>query len=341
MSHSSPSSSTPGSSTPASHSARSTGASTSPAELSAKRLHGLALEAFRVGNRGRLSLCDVFRVLGETRLYLDLGYPSLSAYADACFQLRRSEAFEYVRVARALVKLTGLRDAFGRGQIGWSALKAVTRVATAESQSSWIEFSREHGIERTLAEARDALRRGRDAPRDGAFGLPNLDQKLVLRFPRSDMAKVRGWLEKVCATVATATGAEYVSLEQAVLFLCEKEETASPAASSPEGPAPASASGATTHRAQVVYQRCPDCTSARMPTRDGFVEVDAAEVERYEGSAGSGGSSRLDLDALAQGLIRLGIPAKRSKQMIAAAVASFSRWAQTEASVLQRALGSA
>ena len=33
------------------------------------------------------------------------------------FQLRRAEAFEYVRVARSLVELTELREAFGRGRI--------------------------------------------------------------------------------------------------------------------------------------------------------------------------------------------------------------------------------
>ena len=67
--------------------------------LSAEGLHELAVQAFRVGNRGRLSLCEALRVLSETRLYLDLGFPGLAAYADTFFQLRRAETFEYVRVA--------------------------------------------------------------------------------------------------------------------------------------------------------------------------------------------------------------------------------------------------
>jgi hypothetical protein len=52
-----------------------------------------------------------------------------------------------------------LREAFGQGRIGWSALKVITRVTFVDSQTSWIDFAREHGVERTLAEARDALRR--------------------------------------------------------------------------------------------------------------------------------------------------------------------------------------
>ena len=41
---------------------------------------------------------EALRVLGETRLYFDLGFPSLPAYADSFFQLRRSETHEHVRV---------------------------------------------------------------------------------------------------------------------------------------------------------------------------------------------------------------------------------------------------
>jgi len=127
----------------------------SPVKLSAKGLHELAVQAFRTGNRGRLSLCEALRVLDETRLFIDLGFPGLVAYADAYFQLRRSETFEHVRVAKAMMRLAQLREAFGQGRIGWSVLKAISR---------------------------DALRSRRDTPRDSSYGLPNLDQKLVLRF---------------------------------------------------------------------------------------------------------------------------------------------------------------
>ena len=252
----------------------------SPVGLSAQGLHELAVQAFRTGNRGRLSLCEALRVLSRTRLFYDLGFPSLAAYADAFFQLRRAETFEYVRVSKALGDLTDLREAFGQGRIGWSALKVITRVASIGSQDSWIDFARRNGVERTLAEARDALRSRRDTPRDASFGLPNLDQKLVLRFSRSDMEKVRKWLEGACATVAENTGAEETSLEQAILFLCEQGVIACASGSVGVGAGQSA-------RAQIVYQSCPDCRRARMGTRDGFVEVAPEEVDRYSGSAES------------------------------------------------------
>jgi hypothetical protein len=114
--------------------AGSVGALPAPTAVSANSLHELAVRAFRVGNRGRLSLCEALRVLAETRLYIELGFPGVTAYADAFFQLRRAETFEHIRVARRLLDLTELREAFGHGRIGWSALKAVTRVASVDSR---------------------------------------------------------------------------------------------------------------------------------------------------------------------------------------------------------------
>ncbi len=182
---------------------RSSAAAQAPVRLSAQRLHELAVQAFRTGNRGRLSLCEALRVLHETRLFFDLGFPSLAAYAGVFFQLRRAETFEHVRVAKALIDLTELREAFGQGRLGWTTLKSITRVASVDSQADWLDFVRQNGVERTLAEAKDALRSRRDTPREGSFGLPNLDQKLVLRFSRSDMEKVRIWLEAGCGSVGS------------------------------------------------------------------------------------------------------------------------------------------
>ncbi len=269
----------PGTSAPA-----PVGAAPGPVALSAEGLHGLALEAFRIGNRGRLSLCEALRALAESGLHVELGFPSLPAYADTFFQLRRAEAFEYVRVARSLTQLTELRGAFAEGQIGWSAVKAITRVATVDAQGRWIDFARESGVEATLAEARDAHRAGRHTPRDSTYGLPNLDQKLVLRLPRSDMEKVRSWLERVALSAAEKTGADEVSVEQALLFLCELAAQSTVAGRDVEDDGSAKPRQAAP-RAQVVYQACHECRRARVGTREGFVEVTREELERYEGSA--------------------------------------------------------
>ncbi len=254
-----------------------------PSPWSAEGLHRLAVEAHRTGNRGRLALCGALRALGDTRLHLELGFPSLAAYAERHFQLSRAETYEHVRVAERLDELTELRDAFADGLIGWTALKAVCRVASAGTQRAWLDRAREAGSERTALAVREARRKGRDEPPDDSYGLPNLDEKLVLRFPRSDMERLRLWLDGIRAMIADRTGSDDVSLEQAVLFLAERDrldrrdgccETAR-----------ATRQGDSAHDTQIVYQRCPDCRRSRVRTRDGFVEVDPEEIERHEGCA--------------------------------------------------------
>lgn len=98
-------------------------------DLSATRIHDIAVESFRMGNHGHLALCCALRVIDDHRLYFELGYPNVAAYAGAQFDMQRSEAYEALRVARALDALKAVRDAFAEGHVGWSKVKAITRIA--------------------------------------------------------------------------------------------------------------------------------------------------------------------------------------------------------------------
>ena len=86
-------------------------------QIAPRVLHGLALKALRVGNRGRLALCETLLKLFESRGHVELGFSSIAGYAEAHLHLRRAECFEHLRVARALIDLETLRQAFARGRI--------------------------------------------------------------------------------------------------------------------------------------------------------------------------------------------------------------------------------
>jgi hypothetical protein len=248
--------------------------------LSAARLHELALEAFRVGNRGRLTLCGVLRVLAESRQYYELGHPSVEAYAEAHFQLRRSETREHIRVDRALQDLARLRDAFAAGELGWSVVKAITRVATPEAEEAWLEFARGRRVDEITAEVRDAKRNSRSAPCRDRWGLPNLDESLHMRLSRTDMEKVRRGLGRAAREITERTGQQEVSLEDALVYAVERllPEPLDRDANAARG---STASGSYA----VLYRTCPDCHRAAMATAAGWVEVDREEVLRVEGDA--------------------------------------------------------
>jgi hypothetical protein len=247
-------------------------------QLSPPRLHELALESFRVGNRGRLTLCQVLRVLADSRQYHELGSPSIEAYARKHFQLRRTETLEHVRVARALDGLPRLREAFAEGRVRWTVVKEISRVATAETEEAWLAEVASRRLEEVLAEVRDARKKGRAAPRADRFGLPNLNERLVVEFPLAEMEKLRLALGCVARQLAERTGQAEVTPAECLLYLAERElaRDAQRQAAEAKGAAPVYA---------VLYQQCPTCERAAMATSSGPVEVEREVVERVKGDA--------------------------------------------------------
>lgn len=56
-------------------------------------------------------------------------------------------AREYLRVGRALGDLPKIRDAFGKGALSYSKVRALTRTATAETEEMLVEIARHTTLE--------------------------------------------------------------------------------------------------------------------------------------------------------------------------------------------------
>ena len=118
--------------------------------LSAEELHAKALAANSVTNRGRLTLIQLLRIIKESRLHHELGFPSIAAYADRHFGYRKTLTYESIRVAEALDHLPRCLEAFGEGRLGWSGLREITRVATSASEAEWLDFAARHTVSRLV-----------------------------------------------------------------------------------------------------------------------------------------------------------------------------------------------
>jgi len=82
-------------------------------------------------------------------------------------------AHERVRVARAPQGLPLLVEAFGAGQLSWTQVRAVTRVATGADEASWVELARSATgaqLESLVRGAPGTAHRGR-RDRSGAGGV--------------------------------------------------------------------------------------------------------------------------------------------------------------------------
>ncbi|HHN74063.1 MAG TPA: HNH endonuclease, partial [Acidobacteria bacterium] len=246
--------------------------------LSAEQLHLHALEAHRVGNRGRLALAQALRIFQDSRDFFDLGFPSVAAYADKTFGFRRSETYALIKVARALDGLPRCLEAFVAGEICWSALRAIAEVATADTEEQWLRLAAEGTAEQLRREARDARNRGRDRPRQRGYGLPALGRRVVLQMTASQYEKFRKVMQLYGEQVAEKSGGQEVGFEDAMLLLCEQVL----AARAGRADAP-DVSDAASYA--LVYQVCPECRRAGVHTPEGLVEVDESEVQRVEGAA--------------------------------------------------------
>jgi hypothetical protein len=135
-------------------------------------LHEILVKSFALGNRSHLRFLLALLALEETRQYLLLGYSSIRQYAERNFGLGHTQTSELLRVARKLEALPESLSAFTGGKVSFSALKALTRIASPATEKAWLELASECSVRRLELEVADAIEKGRALPRDKNSGLP-------------------------------------------------------------------------------------------------------------------------------------------------------------------------
>jgi hypothetical protein len=95
-------------------------------------------------------------------VHVHLGYSSFSEYIERMFGYQPRSLQERLRVAEALEGLPAFARALSSGELSWSAVRELTRVAVCETEQEWLEFARGKTI-RQLAQVL-ASRRSGDTP---------------------------------------------------------------------------------------------------------------------------------------------------------------------------------
>jgi hypothetical protein len=266
---------------------RSESGSIVPQTISAEELHTLLLRCHRLGARARLRLIGALLALSRSQLYVTLGFSSIRQYAARHFGYSKAQTYESIRVAEIIDGLPQLRRAFANGEISWSVLRELTRIAGPESEETWLRFA---AHPRTLKEIRvevaDALRNGRKLPRDNGYGLPRLKVQFSVELEPEQHELLARALDVIAEGMASRLGRKggvkpgeaLVHLAQAVLEDGVPGDTGSP--SEADEPREGEPSIFT-----ILYRTCPDCRVSHVATEDGFVEVDPSVVARVEGDA--------------------------------------------------------
>jgi hypothetical protein len=102
-------------------------------------------------------------------------------------------------------------------------VKRIARVAVEETEEQWIDFAEKHSGAELEAEVKDALAKGRNAPREGRYGIPNLKVDFRVELPLSEREIVRKALDKVREEVGESLGGEEgVRNREVLLYLCQR-----------------------------------------------------------------------------------------------------------------------
>ena len=99
-------------------------------------------------------------------VHAHLGYASLSEYAERLFGYAPKQTGERLRVAEALEELPAMREALRQGQLCWSVVRELSRVATTKTEPEWLAVA--EGKTARDVEAMVAGRRPGDGPDDPA-----------------------------------------------------------------------------------------------------------------------------------------------------------------------------
>jgi hypothetical protein len=77
-------------------------------------------------------------VCAQLGAHRELGYGGLVEYVCCTLRCEAHAAKERIRVAKALVALPCIFDALAKGELSWSAVRELTRVAIAETEQEWL-----------------------------------------------------------------------------------------------------------------------------------------------------------------------------------------------------------
>ncbi|HEX3474212.1 MAG TPA: HNH endonuclease signature motif containing protein [Kofleriaceae bacterium] len=205
-------------------------------------------------HRASLDAAEAFDLLRAEQLKLHIlhGFATMYEYLERVLGYGPHAARERMRVARMLARLPRTTAALARGELTYSAVRELTRVATAETEASWLaaaEGKAVNEIERLVAGHQPG-----DEPEDPTH--PDLRPRVVrIELPPEVYALWR----QARSVIATERGAE-ISDADFVESLCRG--VISPGTGA-EGPC---------H--QIAYQQCPEC---RRATQNGAGrEIDVA-----------------------------------------------------------------
>jgi 5-methylcytosine-specific restriction endonuclease McrA len=258
-------------------------------DLPAAAVDASLRQALGVCDRARECAVLWFAEIQRRDLFRALGFASLEIYAVEALGFSPNRYWQFKRLADDLDRLPVLREAVATGELGWTKAQQVARVATPETQATWVMKAAVTGRRELEREVRDLRRRksgmgqaGRDKsvagqPESARSGSPTplfaepvlapthpLPATITLRGDGLQVARFEALLEKAHKLDLIPAGTDRL---EAVLAALESLVTGQAGAAATHGPA-----------TQIVIHQCPDCGAAAAVTHRGELPLAPAQV---------------------------------------------------------------
>ncbi|MEJ7734914.1 MAG: HNH endonuclease signature motif containing protein [Polyangiaceae bacterium] len=185
------------------------------------------------------------------------GYASLAELSERVLGLNARRTEERLRVGRALGDLRLLDGALAAGELPWSAVRELTRVATRETEQAWLEWAKGRRVRQI--EAAVAARKPGDGPRDRSDP-SRIKHRLLFEVRGETMALFRDMQSAVRADLGSDVDDDTLLYEIARRVLGGPDD-----------------GGRASY--QVAVSRCDECGHSRIDAAGTSHPVDEAVVE--------------------------------------------------------------
>jgi len=166
--------------------------SPSPAEL-----HRQFQLAASFANRNAYRLLLLIRQMDACAGHEAYGCKTLAEYLELVCGITRIAARERIRVAFALLHLPGIARAFEAGELSYSKVRAVVRVASEATDAEWLEAAKEHTAEEL--ETMVARSTPDDTGRHRVYtrAISRLVTRMVIELPADEMEVLQRALDRI------------------------------------------------------------------------------------------------------------------------------------------------
>jgi len=173
--------------------------------------------ALRGGEVFHRALAFYLHELRQRRLFQAFGFSDVVDYAEQRLGMKKSKAYELLATGRSLAELPRLDQAFAEGRLGWSKVRRIARIATADTEQAWIERARgaSHGEVEAMVSACDFG----DAPPQLDHGLPRARFVVKLTFDALQHEMLEMAREKLQAERGGRVVTDTMLVEEAVRLI--------------------------------------------------------------------------------------------------------------------------